>query len=78
MPKLDELKEQLGMLKFWLGVVVGIMTAVCGWIATNYDQAEIWFLLLVVIVLIVLVLVAVKINKLINSKIRQIGREKGK
>nr|MBP3725228.1 hypothetical protein [Campylobacter sp.] len=75
MPKLDELKEQLGMLKFWLGVVVGVMTAMCGWVASNYAKIDILFLLLSVIILIILALSVIKINILINKKIRQIGRE---
>ena len=36
MPKLDEAKERLGFLKFWLGVFVAIFVGLIGWIATNY------------------------------------------
>jgi len=35
MPKLDELKERLGILKFWLGVIVGVFTAIFGWIISS-------------------------------------------
>ena len=36
MPKLDEAKERLGLLKFWLGIFVATFIAIGGWCATNY------------------------------------------
>ncbi|MDL0089172.1 hypothetical protein [Campylobacter gastrosuis] len=38
MPKLDEAKERLGLLKFWLGVFVAIFVGLISWIATNYTS----------------------------------------
>ncbi|BCX78599.1 hypothetical protein [Campylobacter sp. 19-13652] len=37
MPKLDEAKEKLAMLKVWLGVVVGVFTAVIGWTINKFE-----------------------------------------
>ncbi|EMC8720068.1 hypothetical protein VMZ54_001881 [Campylobacter coli] len=44
MAKIDELKEELGILKFWLGIVVATILALIGWIATNYQKAD-WLIL---------------------------------
>lgn len=40
MSKLDEKKERLGLLKFWLGVIVGSFLANVAWLATNYNKTE--------------------------------------
>lgn len=45
MSKLDEKKERLGLLKFWLGVIVGSFLANVAWLATNYNKAEILIVL---------------------------------
>ena len=44
MAKIDELKEELGILKFWLGIVAATILALIGWIATNYQKAD-WLIL---------------------------------
>lgn len=40
MSKKDDIKEQIGMLKFWLGVLVGSVLAVVGWAVTNFETAN--------------------------------------
>ncbi|PPB51195.1 hypothetical protein [Campylobacter hyointestinalis] len=35
---MDEAKERLGFLKFWLGVFVAIFIGLVSWIATNYTS----------------------------------------
>lgn len=42
MPKLDGLKEDLGYFKFCFGIVVATFMALVGWVATNYNKAELW------------------------------------
>lgn len=36
MAKLDEAKERLGLLKFWLGAFVACFVGIGAWCATNY------------------------------------------
>lgn len=38
MPKLDEAKERLGLLKFWLGIFVATFIGLASWIATHYEN----------------------------------------
>lgn len=40
MPKLDGLKADLEIIKFWLGIVVASFIAIIGWLASNYKTAD--------------------------------------
>lgn len=63
MAKLDEAEERLGLLKFWLGIIVGSFLANVAWLATNYNEAEV--LLIIGSILI--------ISKKIEKKLKEIG-----
>ena len=46
MPKLDEAKERLGLLKFYIGFFMTAFAALVSWIAThykNFDDAIIFY-----------------------------------
>lgn len=73
MPKLDEAKERLKSLRFWLGIVVGIFVAVVGWIANNYKTADNLVLFGAVVVLISLIIAFVLVNQRIEKRIKDIG-----
>lgn len=45
MSKKSEIKEQISIFKFWLGIVVATFLAIVGWVATNYQRAETWLLI---------------------------------
>ncbi len=73
MAKIDKLKEELGILKFWLGVLVATFLALVGWFATNYQRAEI-LLFIGALVCILFTLIGIYIvNKKIKLKIKEIG-----
>ena len=75
MAKIDELKEELGILKFWLGIAVATLLALAGWVATNYQKTE-WFIILGAVVCILISVIAIHIlNKAIRKKIKDIGKE---
>lgn len=40
MAKIDELKERMALLKFWLGILVAVFMALVGWLATNYKNTD--------------------------------------
>ncbi|EAI3581728.1 TPA: hypothetical protein VCM63_001950 [Campylobacter coli] len=74
MAKIDELKEELGILKFWLGITVATLLALIGWSATNYQKAD-WFLLVgAVICIFIAIGFLIVINKKIKAKIKEIGK----
>ena len=67
MSKLDELKERLGILKFWLGVIVGVFTAVFGWIVTTYKTQDTILLIIATIFLLGLLIAFFKLNQNIEK-----------
>ena len=73
MAKLDEAKERLGLLKFWLGIIVGSFLANVAWLATNYNKAEILIIIGSILVNIGLIVGFVIINKKIENKLKEIG-----
>lgn len=73
MPKLDEAKERLGLLKFWLGIIVGSFLANVAWLATNYNKAEILIVVGSILVIIGLILGFLVINRKIEKKLKEIG-----
>lgn len=74
MAKIDELKEELGILKFWLGIAVATLLTLAGFLATNYQTKE-WFIILAAIICIfVSVILIFVVNKKIKAKIKEIGR----
>ena len=76
MPKLDGLKEELNYFKFFFGIVVATFIALVGWIATNYDKAELWLIIVAATFSFVFALVAFVINKKMRKLIKQIYKAK--
>lgn len=76
MPKLDGLKEELITLRFWLGIVVASFLAIVGWLATNYNKAELWLVISAIIFLFVFAISAFFINKKMKKTIKQIYKAK--
>ncbi|MGX3043980.1 hypothetical protein [Helicobacter sp. T3_23-1056] len=78
MAKIDEIKERLTMLRFWLGIVVATFLAISGWCITSYAVAHLLLLAGAVILLFFLLVIAFFINKAIDKKCRDIGKAKRK
>lgn len=76
MPKLDGLKEDLAILKFWLGIVVASFLAIIGWLATNYNKSELWIIISSIVLLFVFAFIAFLINKKMRKIIKQIYESK--
>lgn len=76
MPKLDGLKEDLGILKFWLSIAVASFLAVIGWLVTNYNKAELWLVITAVILLLGFAIVVFLINKKMRKIIKRIYEAK--
>lgn len=78
MPKLDEAKERLGLLKFWLGIFVAIFLALISWIATHYKNIDDKFIFysacICSIILLVLIYFANKQSRKILKEIRNLKK----
>ncbi|ELE7459369.1 hypothetical protein RB912_001793 [Campylobacter upsaliensis] len=69
MSKLDREKEKIGILKFWLGIVVGTFLAVAGYCVTNYAKMDLYLLVASGFLLLFLIVSALIVSKKIDKKI---------
>lgn len=76
MAKIDELKERLTMLRFWLGIVVATFLAISGWCITNYTRTDLWLIICALLLLFFLLVIAFFISKAIDKKCKDIGKIK--
>ena len=72
MPKLDGLKEDLSLLRFWLGISVACFLAIIGWLVTNYDKANLWLVIASILLLLVFALIVLLITKKMRKIIKEI------
>ncbi len=77
MAKIDEVKERLGELKFWRGIIVGLIIALFGWAFTSlytgsYTQISKGFLVVAFAGIVVLCMVLALVTKLIFDKIKEL------
>lgn len=77
MGKLDEIKEEIGWLKVWLGIAVAAGFALIGWFVANHKTAEKVWLVLDIVGIIATMLLVFWTNKRAISKIREL-RDIGK
>ena len=45
MSKIDEIKEKISLLKFWLGVCVALIISIGSWLFNNYNKISFLFVL---------------------------------
>ncbi|MDL0089382.1 hypothetical protein [Campylobacter gastrosuis] len=76
MSKLDEAKERLLTLRFWLSIAVGSFLAIVGWIANNYKEAENILIISAFCSLALLIIAILIINRAIDKKSTDIGKLK--
>ena len=72
MSKLDEAKERLMTLRFWLGIIVGLMISLGGWLLNNYETAKAFILILSGLGMIALCFALVLVNRKIEKKYKDI------
>ncbi|EAH5677326.1 hypothetical protein IO358_001686 [Campylobacter upsaliensis] len=77
MPKLDGLKEDLGYFKFCFGIVVATFIALVGWVATNYNKAELWLIIATCFTALLFAILAIFLNKRMRKIIEEIYINKG-
>ena len=72
MPKIDELKEEISYLKFWLGIIVATNIGLIGWLVNNYEKSF-YKSIADIVAIFILTLTIVVLNKKIKEKIKKIG-----
>lgn len=72
MPKLDEAKEKIGFIKFWLGIIVGVFTALAGWVANRFITSESILLVLVCIISLGLVIIFISLLRKADRILKEI------
>jgi hypothetical protein len=71
--KLERLKEQIGYLKFWQGVVVVTDISVVGWFVSAIDTAPHVRLLVALLAIILLTFGIILLHRQIERQIDEIG-----
>ena len=76
MPRLDNIKERIALLKWFLGVIVAILIAVAGWVLNKFEINENILITLALLFIFALSIVFVLILKKINTLINEVDRLK--
>ena len=72
MAKIDELKEEVNYLKFWLGIIVMTDIGLIGWLVNNYEKS-LYKSIADMIGIFILTITILIINRKIKNKIKEIG-----
>jgi len=73
MAQLDRLKEQLGYLKFWLGIAVVTNISLAGWLISSFDTAARFTFALALAGMVLLSFGILFLHRQIERRIEQIG-----
>ena len=76
MAKIDKIKEQLKILRFWLGSAMAIMVAILGWLITNYAKIGVLLMVASIFAIVVLLVVIVALSIVMHKKCETIGKIK--
>ena len=76
MPRLDNIKERIALLKWFLGVIVAILIAVAGWVLNKFEINENILISLALLFIFALSIVFVLILKKINALINEVDKLK--
>lgn len=76
MAKIDKLKEQLKILRFWLGSAMAIMVAILGWLITNYTKISALLVISSIVAIVVLLLAIIVLSVIMHKKCETIGKIK--
>lgn len=75
MSRAEKIKEQIGFIKFWLGIFVATILAIIGWIFVNFETAPYWQLILASISVIPIVVALFLAIRKFNKKLDEIEKE---
>jgi|GEM_PF-5954095 len=72
MGQIDVEKEKISLAKYALGVLISIIVALTGWVATVYDSVALALILISFIVIISSIIFSIILLKYIFKKIEQL------
>lgn len=72
MAKIDEIKEEIGWLKIWLGIFVVTMFSMIAWLVGNYEKADSSIVYLDIVGIVVLAIIISYMNSRAIKKIRSL------
>ncbi|NOQ31882.1 MAG: hypothetical protein GQ570_12235 [Helicobacteraceae bacterium] len=72
MGKLDKEKEEIGWIKFWIGVSVASIMGLISWFVNNYESANELMLFLDIISVLLIAVFIVILNKIGLEKIKEL------
>jgi hypothetical protein len=72
MSKIDKEKEEIGWLKFWIGVSVASVMGLISWFVNNYESANEIMLILDIVSVLLIAIFIVKLNKIGLQKIKEL------
>jgi hypothetical protein len=72
MADIDEVKEDIGYMKVWLGIIVVTNISLMGWLLSNYETSSMIKIISDIIAIIVLLISIVKIDRNIKIKIKSL------
>lgn len=75
MSRKDKLQNEFSLLKFWLGIVVGVALAIIGWIVTSFEALSALLLLLSAMTVALLAIIALAISLAIAKNLKEIEKE---
>ncbi|MGX3046112.1 hypothetical protein [Helicobacter sp. T3_23-1056] len=76
MAKIDALKEQLKILRFWLGSAMAIMVAIIGWLITSYEKISSLLVIASFVAIVSLLFVIIAISVIMNKKVKIVAKLK--
>ena len=72
MGKIDKEKEEIGWIKFWIGVSVAAIMGLISWFVNNYEQANEIMLILDILSVLIIAIFIVILNKAGLRKIKDL------
>ncbi len=72
MGKIDREKEEIGWIKFWIGVAVAAIMGLVSWFVNHYTTAQMPMLILDVLSIVVLAIFIVLLNRIGLKKIKDL------
>lgn len=76
MAKIDALKEQLKILRFWLGSAMAIIVAIVGWLIANYEKNSTLLVIASIVAIVSLLCAIIAISVIMNKKIKIVAKLK--
>ncbi len=72
MGKIDREKEEIGWIKFWIGVSVASVMGLISWFVNHYEQANTLLLILDIFAVFILAALIILLNRIGLKKIREL------